>query len=78
MHLLVHLFDDIQNKGVLANFSTKPGEQMHVSLRSIYNTTSKKKATVDKEVHISLLFQYSNELTRHRSFEKVMLQQYTI
>ncbi|KAG8782677.1 hypothetical protein FRC12_020566 [Ceratobasidium sp. 428] len=25
MHLLVHLFDDILNKGVAANFSTKPG-----------------------------------------------------
>lgn len=50
MHLLVHLFDDIQNKGVSSNFSTKPGEQMHSVLRDIYDTTSKKNMTVDKEV----------------------------
>lgn len=50
MHLLAHLFDDIENKGVTPNYSTKPGEQMHTALRDIYDTTSKKKKTVDKEV----------------------------
>jgi hypothetical protein len=50
MHLLSHLFDDIQAKGATSNFSTKPGEQMHSILQDIYSTTSKKKATVDKEV----------------------------
>jgi hypothetical protein len=50
MHQLVHLFDDVQNKGVTANFSTKPGEKIHGMLRYAYNHSSKKRATADAEV----------------------------
>jgi hypothetical protein len=56
MHHLVHLFDDILNKGATANYSMKPGEQMHAALHQIYSTTSWKNATVDKEVWSSSLF----------------------
>ncbi|KAG9085856.1 hypothetical protein FRC06_003413 [Ceratobasidium sp. 370] len=50
MHMLCHLFDDVQGKGVSANYSTKPSEQMHRKLRSAYGTSSKKLGTVDSEV----------------------------
>ncbi|KAG8689331.1 hypothetical protein FRC08_010999 [Ceratobasidium sp. 394] len=50
MHQLVHLFDDIQNKGVTANYSTKPGENMHAVLHYAYDRSSKKRGTVDAEV----------------------------
>ncbi|KAG8686195.1 hypothetical protein FRC08_012697 [Ceratobasidium sp. 394] len=50
MHQLVHLFNDVQNKGVTANYSTKPGENMHAVLHYAYDRSSKKRGTVDAEV----------------------------
>ncbi|KAG9086608.1 hypothetical protein FS749_003530 [Ceratobasidium sp. UAMH 11750] len=50
MHLLVHLFDDVWDKGVTPNFSTKPSESLHRILKKAYDVSSKKKATVDAEV----------------------------
>ncbi|KAG8714190.1 hypothetical protein FRC08_012260 [Ceratobasidium sp. 394] len=50
MHLLVHLFDDVWDKGVTSNFSTKPSESLHRILRKAYDVSSKKNATVDAEV----------------------------
>ncbi|KAG2116194.1 hypothetical protein BD769DRAFT_1629852 [Suillus cothurnatus] len=35
-HLISHTFDDIVAKGVTRNYSTKPNEKMHGSLRKIY------------------------------------------
>ncbi|KAG2128339.1 uncharacterized protein EDB93DRAFT_1096048, partial [Suillus bovinus] len=35
-HLISHIFDDILAKGVTRNYSTKPNEKMHGSLRKIY------------------------------------------
>ncbi|KAG1814111.1 hypothetical protein EV424DRAFT_1348837 [Suillus variegatus] len=35
-HLVSHAFDDILAKGVTRNYSTKPNEKMHGSLRKIY------------------------------------------
>ncbi|KAG9075920.1 hypothetical protein FRC06_009809, partial [Ceratobasidium sp. 370] len=50
MHQLVHLFDDIQAKGVTADFSTKPGKKMHGVLHYAYDHSSKKRGTVDAKV----------------------------
>ncbi|KAG9120164.1 hypothetical protein FRC07_004449 [Ceratobasidium sp. 392] len=50
MHLLVHLFDDIWNKGASPNFSTKPSESLHRILKKAYEVSSKKNETVDAEV----------------------------
>ncbi|KAF8600361.1 hypothetical protein BDV93DRAFT_420688, partial [Ceratobasidium sp. AG-I] len=36
MHMLCHLFDDVWNKGVTANYSTNPSEQMHGNLHHAY------------------------------------------
>ncbi|KAL0572304.1 hypothetical protein V5O48_009650 [Marasmius crinis-equi] len=36
-HYLTHLFDDIQRKGVLRNFSTRLFEKQHGTLRNIYH-----------------------------------------
>lgn len=36
LHLRQHLFDDIVNKGVARNFSTKPNERMHGPIRKSY------------------------------------------
>ncbi|EKM75949.1 hypothetical protein AGABI1DRAFT_45660 [Agaricus bisporus var. burnettii JB137-S8] len=37
LHLRQHLFDDIVNKGVARNFSTKPNERMHGPIRKSYH-----------------------------------------
>ncbi|CUA68688.1 hypothetical protein RSOLAG22IIIB_08058 [Rhizoctonia solani] len=62
MHLLAHLFDDIEAKGVTANFTTKPGEQMHARLRAAFLTSSRKKDTADGEVlrkaHAAAVYQH--------------------
>ncbi|KAG8793818.1 hypothetical protein FRC12_001518 [Ceratobasidium sp. 428] len=50
MHLLVHLFDDIWEKGVTPNYSTKPSESLHRTLKKAYEVSSKKNETVDAEV----------------------------
>ncbi|KAG8707611.1 hypothetical protein FRC09_001732 [Ceratobasidium sp. 395] len=50
MHLLVHLFDDIWQKGVTPNYSTKPSESLHRTLKKAYEVSSKKNETVDAEV----------------------------
>ena len=36
MHLIQHLFDDIEAKGVTQNYSTKPFEKMHGPLGESY------------------------------------------
>ena len=36
LHLHVHVFDDISEKGAIRNMSTKPNEKMHGPLRKIY------------------------------------------
>jgi len=36
MHLIQHLFDDIEAKGVTRNYSTKPFEKMHGPLKESY------------------------------------------
>ncbi|KAL0562440.1 hypothetical protein V5O48_019647, partial [Marasmius crinis-equi] len=36
-HYFTHLFDDIQRKGVLRNFSTRLFEKQHGTLRNIYH-----------------------------------------
>ncbi|PBK79400.1 hypothetical protein ARMGADRAFT_950927, partial [Armillaria gallica] len=36
IHLLKHLFDDIEAKGVTLNYNTKPNERMHGSPKESY------------------------------------------
>ena len=36
MHLIQHLFDDIEAKGVTRNYSSKPFEKMHGALGQSY------------------------------------------
>jgi hypothetical protein len=36
MHLIQHLFDDIEAKGVTRNFTSKTFEKMHGPIREIY------------------------------------------
>lgn len=36
MHLIQHLFDDIEAKGVTRNFSSKPFEKMHGPIGESY------------------------------------------
>ncbi|PBK85255.1 hypothetical protein ARMGADRAFT_942251, partial [Armillaria gallica] len=36
IHLLKHLFDDIEAKGVTFNYNTKPNESMHGSFKELY------------------------------------------
>lgn len=50
MHLLRHLFDNIIDKGVSANYSTNPNESLRKPLRNVYAVSSKKSRSVDSEV----------------------------
>lgn len=36
LHYHLHLFDDIQDKGILRGLSTRPNEKLHGPLRKIY------------------------------------------
>lgn len=36
IHMMAHLFDDIEAKGVTRNYNTKPNEKMHGPLKDIY------------------------------------------
>lgn len=36
LHLRTHIFDDIENKGVQRNYSTKPNEKMHGPIKVSY------------------------------------------
>ncbi|KAG8769363.1 hypothetical protein FRC12_005001 [Ceratobasidium sp. 428] len=62
MHQLVHLFDDICEKGVTPNFSTKPGESAHGPLRKYYFASSKKTGSVDAEITRKSRLQTAYEL----------------
>ncbi|QRV94457.1 hypothetical protein RhiJN_22475 [Ceratobasidium sp. AG-Ba] len=74
MHQLVHLFDDIQNKGATGSYSTKPGEQAHRPLRAVYAVSSKKHSTVDDEIlrknHLSAVYELiQSEIDAEAQFE---------
>ncbi|KAG2054244.1 hypothetical protein BDR06DRAFT_982466 [Suillus hirtellus] len=36
MHMIVHIFDDIEAKGTTRNYNTKPNEQMHGPLKNLH------------------------------------------
>jgi hypothetical protein len=36
MHMIMHIFDDIEAKGATRNYNTKPNEQMHGPLKKSY------------------------------------------
>ncbi|XP_006461651.1 hypothetical protein AGABI2DRAFT_70673 [Agaricus bisporus var. bisporus H97] len=48
LHLRQHLFDDIVNKGVARNFSTKPNESMHGPIRKSYHRRTNFKNFADQ------------------------------
>jgi hypothetical protein len=57
IHLRQHLFDDIINKGVARNFSTKPNERMHGPIRKSYHRRTNFKDFGDQVCHF-----YFNEI----------------
>ena len=55
MHALVHSFDNVQAKGVLHNYNTKPNEKMHGPIRKYYlNHTNFK--NIAPQVRCALLY----------------------
>ena len=55
LHLLNHLFDDIESKGVTHNYNTKPNEKMHGPVKMAYRDHMNFKniaSQVTKEVHL--------------------------
>ncbi|KAF9024771.1 hypothetical protein BDP27DRAFT_1248625 [Rhodocollybia butyracea] len=53
LHYHVHLYDDIQSKGVLRGFSTKPNEKVHGPLRKIYHDRTNFKNVAEQIVRIN-------------------------
>ena len=49
MHLRVHVFDDIQAKGVTRNYNTKVNENLHGPIKDFYEQIGNGK-DVDKNV----------------------------
>jgi hypothetical protein len=47
-HLLIHLFDDIEAKGVTANITTKHNEKMHRPLKTAYQWHTNFKDVADQ------------------------------
>ena len=55
MHLIQHLFDDIEAKGITRNYSTKPFEKMHGPLGESYKrVTNFKDVTGQVSNHYSI------------------------
>ena len=55
LHLLNHLFDDIESKGVTHNYNTKPNEKMHGPVKMAYRDHMNFKnivSQVTKEVYL--------------------------
>ena len=49
MHLRVHVFDDIQAKGVTRNYNTKVNENLHGPIKDFYEQVGNGK-DIDKNV----------------------------
>jgi hypothetical protein len=58
MHLCMHLFNDIAQKGVTRNFSTKPNKKMHGTIRKSYKQRTNFK-NFGKQVGPNILFKLS-------------------
>jgi hypothetical protein len=48
MHLHLHVFDDIMDKGAMSNMSTKPSEKIHGPIRKIYSNQTNFKNVADQ------------------------------
>lgn len=65
LHLRQHLFDDIINKGVARNFSTKPNESMHGPIQKSYLRRTNFKNFADQvgcDRHFSYFENFTNTL----------------
>jgi hypothetical protein len=36
MHMIIHIFDDIEAKGATRNYNAKPNKQIHGPLKNLY------------------------------------------
>ncbi|KAG1898719.1 uncharacterized protein F5891DRAFT_1129341 [Suillus fuscotomentosus] len=52
LHMIMHLFDDIEAKGVTRNYNTKPNEQMHGPLKDWYQRWTNFKNVTEQILHI--------------------------
>ncbi|KAJ7592183.1 hypothetical protein C8J56DRAFT_780865, partial [Mycena floridula] len=52
MHLHVHLFDDIEDKGVMRTYSTWPNEKLHGPMRKIYHSKTNFKNVTEQITNV--------------------------
>lgn len=55
LHYLLHMYDDIENKGSLRGMSTKPNEKFHGPLRKIYLRRTNFKDTAKQVWYIFMI-----------------------
>jgi hypothetical protein len=63
MHLRVHVFDDIQAKGVTRNYNTKVNENLHGPIKDFYEQIGNGK-DVDKNVIIEKIICFCIDFTK--------------
>ncbi|KAG2060965.1 hypothetical protein BDR06DRAFT_966783 [Suillus hirtellus] len=74
LHMITHLFDDIEAKGVTRNYNTKPNEQMHRPLKDWYQHWTNFKNIAEQILHIDHWLLVADDI-HHRIFD---LDEYVI
>ncbi|KAG1838317.1 hypothetical protein F4604DRAFT_1997182 [Suillus subluteus] len=64
LHMLTHLFDDIEAKGASRNYNTKPNEQMHGPLKDWYQDRTNFKDFAEQILRIDHWFHVADDIRR--------------
>ncbi|KAG1898822.1 uncharacterized protein F5891DRAFT_1129283 [Suillus fuscotomentosus] len=65
LHMLTHLFDDIEAKGASRNYNTKPNKQMYGPLKDWYQERTNFKDFAEQILRIDHWFHVADDIRRH-------------
>ncbi|KAG1890839.1 hypothetical protein F4604DRAFT_1888578 [Suillus subluteus] len=65
LHMITHLFDDIEAKGASRNYNTKPNEQMHGPLKDWYKNRTNFKDVAEQILRIDHWVHVADDIHRH-------------
>ncbi|KAG1741774.1 uncharacterized protein EDB91DRAFT_1237047 [Suillus paluster] len=67
LHMITHLFNDIEAKGASRNYNTKPNEQMHGPLKDWYQNRTNFKNVAEQILRIDHWVHITDDIHRHIS-----------
>ncbi|KAG2338015.1 hypothetical protein BDR05DRAFT_978302 [Suillus weaverae] len=67
LHMITHLFDDIEAKGASRNYNTKPNKQMHGPLKDWYQNQTNFKNIAEQILRIDHWVHVADDIHRHIS-----------